>query len=131
MGELVVGTFRPRNKRYELKTLPSAWVELRRNSYGAKLDRMQMSSSIKTSISTKGRGDDEDIPAELVSALKNITYLAFAECIVDHNIGDEKGEPLDFRNKSAVDRLEPSVGDEISALIDAHNEEIPEDEAGK
>lgn len=126
----VVATFKPREETYQLVSIPGGWIKLRRLSYGARLQRLQLGSSLKTSIKPGGRGKDDEIPAEIVSALKETVYLDLKNCVVDHNLTDSNGRDLNFSSPFDVDALDPAVGEEISALIDRHNSEMGEAEQG-
>ena len=127
---LVVATFRPRVQRYDLKSVKSGWVELQRLAYGARLQRLQLASTLKTSIKPGGRTEEEDIPAEIASALVATTRLDFAYCVVDSNLGNQVGRKLDFHDPKDVEALDPAVGEEISELIDKHNGPLTEEEQG-
>ena len=51
-----------------------------------------------------------------------VTEFEFRNCIVDHNLEDENGNLIDFTRPMQAWRLDPKIGQEISALIDARNQ---------
>src|SRR5262245_60024641 len=104
-------------ERFDLKTCPEGWVELKRMTYGQFLERRDMAS--KMSFETDGR---KDRPAELVTMHRRVAAFEFRNCIVDHNLEDENGTPLDFRQPMILDRLDPRIGQEIGELIDKMNQ---------
>lgn len=127
---LVVATFKPRVKTYELKSIKGGWVTLQRLSYGARLQRLQLASTLRTSIKPGGREATEDIPAEIASALVETTRLDFKFCVVDHCLANQVGRKLDFAKPSDIEGLDPAVGDEIAQLIDDHNGVLDEADQG-
>ena len=55
-------------------------------------------------------------------------FYTFKNCIVDHNITDDKGVSLDFNKEMTLRMLSPVVGVEIEKLIDKLNAEDEADE---
>jgi hypothetical protein len=111
-------------ERFELKTLPEGFVELRRMSYGEFLKRRDMISK----VSYEGQG--RDTKATMEFAQEVVTRYEFQTCIVDHNLEDDNGKNIDFRSKQAFAVLAPTIGEEIAELIDklnGFNEEADED----
>lgn len=111
-------------ERHDLKSLPEAFVELRRMSYGQKLKRQQMVSSMR--FSSQGKSKDFAGEMDLVNA--KVAEFEFAQCIADHNLEDDKGRKLDFHQPRNVHSLHPRVGDEISELIGKMNNFDEEDD---
>jgi hypothetical protein len=107
----------------DLKSLPGAYVELRRMSYGHKLQRQQLA----TQMSVKGSGKNAEM--DLKTETVKVAAFEFANCVVDHNLEDENGGKLDLTKVSDVTRLHPQVGDEISGYIDSMNNFEDSDEA--
>lgn len=104
-------------QRFELKSLPEGWVELKRLTFGQFLYRRSLSSNLKLSGDRKS-----DIAGIMELANKKVTTYEFQHCIVDHNLEDEDGRKSNFRNESDVDRLDPRVGEEINLHIDGMNQ---------
>jgi hypothetical protein len=104
---------------FELRSLPEAFVTLRRLTYGEWLDRQTMSMSMEMS------GDNrENATARMQIAQAAVSQYEFSKCIVDHNLEDDAGNKLDFRTKTAmtISLLDPRVGQEIGTLIDKMNQ---------
>ena len=120
-------------ERFPLTTLPAVgeeeegWVELRRLSYGEKLQKDAEAMKMRFAMSGATKGD---IDAEVSLISEFVTYLEFAKCIIAHNLttpidpsDESKGErELNFRNQADVKLLDPRVGDEISTLIGELND---------
>lgn len=111
-------------EKFDLKTCPGGYVCLRRMTYGEKLNRQQMSSKMSF---TGGKKDFEGT-MDLVNT--KVREIEFQKCIVDHNLEDESGRKLDFRNKMDIHSLDPKIGDEIDELISDMNNYDEEDEEG-
>lgn len=105
-------------ERFELKTLPEGYVVLRRLTYGEFMKRRQMTSNLSVS-GGKGRQDFEGV---LELANQKVTEFEFASCVVEHNLEDENGDLLDFKNPIHLQMLDPRVGEEISSYIDKMNQ---------
>lgn len=123
---LVNAEARPSEKLYELKSLPGAWVLLRRFDHGQMIDRMGK-------ILVAGMPTQDDDGQMNQSGDIHIDHRAqrihdFSKAIVDHNLGDAKGRKYSFKNPQHVFAIDPTVGDEINDLIGEHQEVIPEDE---
>ena len=111
-------------QRYDLKTLPEGFVELKRMSYGAWLHRQEMSMRLKIEAER-----NKAVAGEMAMANKAVTQYEFQQCIVNHNLEDENGQELDFRSIQTLEKLDPRVGNEIGQLInDMH--EFNEEELG-
>jgi len=114
-------------ERFDLETLPAAdgeeggFVELKTMSYGAFLKRKDMI----TKMSVKGQGKSAETLLEMAN--EKLTHYEFKECIVDHNLEDDGGTKLDFAKPTAIQRLNPRVGEEISTYIDKLNKFDAED----
>jgi hypothetical protein len=112
-------------ERYDLKTCEGGFVELRTMSYGEFLRRRDLLS--KMSFEGKGKNDQK---ATIESANAVVAQYEFQACIVDHNLEDDNGKPLDFRSNRTFATLDPRVGEEIASYIDKMNkwdEESEED----
>jgi hypothetical protein len=120
-------------ERFPLTTLPAVdgeeggWVELRRLSYGEKLQKDAEAMKMRFAMNGAKQGD---IDAEVSLISEFVTYLEFAKCIINHNLttpvnpsDPESAErPLDFRRQEDVKLLDPRVGDEISTIIGELND---------
>jgi hypothetical protein len=119
-------------ERHNLRTLPEGFVELRRMSYDAYLQRRDMVTQIKLAGNQgKGRGSGEDNFAGEVSMMnRKVSAFEFKECIVDHNLEDDDGSLLDFSKAHTLKKLHPQVGQEIDKLIEDMNAFATEEEQG-
>ena len=105
--------------RVDLKSCPGGFVELRRMTYGEKLERQ---NEMKLSLEL---GKGKDLRGEMAMANKAATQRDFKNCIMSHNLEkDTNGTPFDFSNPYDVLLLDPRVGEEIDA-------EKAKQEAGK
>jgi hypothetical protein len=102
-------------EKHPLKTCPGGWVELRRLSYGQKLERQ----SLAMQSSIRGEGKKAEMNMTMMQQL--VTSYEFKHCVADHNLEDDNGEKLDFRNSQNVFALDPRIGEEIETLIERMN----------
>jgi len=124
--------------RIELKTLPAAGMEeggfvvLRRLTYGQKIQRTQMATEV--SMHQDGKGGKNSSPEMLMKmTTERVAVFDFASCIVDHNLEDEHGRKLDFKQPQSVFMLDPRVGEEIANHMDEMNNfegDLPNSETG-
>jgi hypothetical protein len=113
---LVDGGVNTEEIRYELKSLPGAWVELRQMSYGDVLVRQDMVMDMKIQMADrKSRAST----MELTPANVQTTAFDFQKCVVRHNIRNPKtkrafqfSNPADWRGV-----LNPKAGKEIDKKI--------------
>ena len=103
--------------RKDLQTCPEGYVVLRRLSYGQLLQRREMSAKMTFAGNSKS-----DMLGELNAANQKVTEYEYANCIVEHNLEDENGTLLNFKQAWAVQSLDPRIGDEISKYIDELNQ---------
>lgn len=104
-------------ERKDLKTLPEGFVVLRRMTYGQFLKRQELAMGMSMS-----GADKNDMQMAIAIASRKATEFEFANCIVEHNLEDENGQPLDFSNPNTLDRLDPRIGNEIGAYINEMNQ---------
>lgn len=99
--------------KYELKTCEGGYVVIKRMPYGKWLKRSEMSLEMKAQQQKGSRSTDLDI------SLMNlqVTLFEFSTCIVDHNLEDETGNKLDFKNAVSFELLDPRIGNEIAGYI--------------
>ena len=102
----------------QLKTCPGGYVRLRRMTYGQYLKRRSMAMEMQMQTgASKGQGATMGIEmAELA-----VAEFEFGICIAEHNLEDEAGNALDFRQKFAVHVLDPRIGQEIGDHINKMN----------
>ena len=117
-------TFNPaETERKDLKSLPGAYVELRRMTYGQTLERRAL---MKLSIST--RKGQKDLTGEMAMANRRIQEYEFKHCIVEHNLTDSEEKLLDLKNPVVLQKLHPRVGQEIEGYISDMNNFEDDDE---
>lgn len=98
--------------RKELKSLPEAFVVLRRLSYGDWLTRQSLAMNM-----TLEQDAAKDTKAAISMSQRAVAEWEFQECIVEHNLMSAPDVLLDFRSKSALKMLDPKVGTEVAAYI--------------
>jgi urease gamma subunit len=104
----------------DLKTLPGAWVQLRRMSYGAKLTRMGLVGKMSVEMRKQSRGGAR---GQMEMMQRAATIFDFQQCVVDHNLYADDAETIKMNLTTEHDiiSLDPQVGEEISTLIDNLN----------
>lgn len=111
-------------ERFNLETLKDGdevgWVELRRLSFGEKLDKDAEAMKMRFDVKDAGQGGDMGAEVAMINAA--VTQKEFAKCIVDHNLEDENGNKLNFQRAEHVRELDPRVGQEIQDLIAEMND---------
>ena len=98
--------------KFPLKTLPEGYVVLRRMSFGQILERRMF-----TKLEVESGGKGKDLRGELAMANRRVTEFEFKHCIVEHNLEDDDGRPLNLSTVPDFNKLDPRVGQEIEALI--------------
>lgn len=106
-------------EKHELKTCENGFVVLKRLSYGSKLKRQEM--ALKMSMEAQKGGRKDDVRTLIDTMQRASAEFDFKNCIVDHNLENDDGQPLDFRSGYTLDILDPRIGEEIGTLIDAMN----------
>jgi hypothetical protein len=125
-------------ERKELKTLPAnpeiegpdgaaGYVMIRRLSGGEKMARRAINS--KMSVKAGGKGKNADATTEINAFDERVDLFDFAHCITAHNLTDEKGRPLNFRDPADVKMLAGHVMEEIQTYMDELNNFELDDEA--
>lgn len=106
-------------RRFDLKTLPEGYVELRRMSYG----ELMTSQDLAYQVQMRANEADASSPeVGLTVTRMAITEYQFRTCIVSHNLEDQTSRALDFSRAMDVHMLDSNVGQEISDIIDReHN----------
>lgn len=120
-----VATRKAETVRRELKTCPpDGYVVLRQLSFDEMLERRDGATKILME-----RGANADASMALQIANKWSNYFSFPRCIVEHNLTDEDGNPIDFAEKviaQTFKTLDPKIGAEIEGHIDKLNQEDEE-----
>lgn len=119
------GTISQETYKRELKSLPpDGFVELKMLPYYDMLVRRDKGSIASMEQTQQKRGSKEPVSQKLmIESLQTWerAYM-FKNCIVDHNITDKKGNPLNFNDEMALHILNPAVGMEIERYIDELHE---------
>ncbi len=102
----------------ELETLEGGFVVLRPMSYGQILERQDMMMLMQMNMQEVGGDRSMDIKM----MAKKAAYFDFAKCVADHNCENADGMKLDLTQPSAIDSLDPRIGQEIGKLIDELNQ---------
>lgn len=121
------------HERFELKNCPGGFVVLRTLSFHEMMQRRDIASKLWTEFSQgKGKkkgGAEEAMRAQLEVMNVAVMEFEFKNCIVEHNLEDDNGVPLDFNNPLTYHSLDPKIGAEINRYIEALTQE-DEDDAG-
>lgn len=115
--------------RYDLKTCPGGFVELRALTYQEMLHRQDGSSRMHMEAKRRGRNNNQADKVEFDIMQQWTREYEFSHCVVDHNLEDDTGNKLDFKNKNTFAVLDPKIGEEIETLIDNLNQIGDEDES--
>lgn len=100
-------------QRFELKSLPTGYVVLKKMSYGQILARQEMAMRVQMQMASR----KQDPTMEIKNANQEVAVFEFSHSIVDHNLEDEQGARLDFKQAMSVIYLDPAVGQEIADNI--------------
>ena len=126
------GTISQETYKRELKSLPpDGFVELKMLPYYDMLVRRDKGSiaSMEQTQQRRKKGEPESAKLMIESLQTWERAYMFKNCIVDHNITDKNGTPLDFRKEETLHFLNPKVGTEIERLIDElHSEDDLEED---
>lgn len=125
---MVVAVVQGEPEHRDLKTLPGGYVCIKRMNHGEKLTRQQFTS--KMTMRTSGRGQAASMESVIDLFKEEVSLYDFAHCVVDHNLEDVDGRPLNFKNPNDVKLLEGRVAEEISTYIDELNNFERDEEAG-
>ena len=102
-------------KKFDLKSLPEGFVELRPMSFGQVVQRRSL---LKLSVVA---GKNKSFQGEMAMMSEEVTRFEYRTCIVDHNLEDETGRKLNLASENDFRRLDPRVGSEIDQLISDMN----------
>lgn len=127
-----VATITETSERFDLKSLPGAYVVVKRMTYGQKLTRQQMAMKMQMRGNSKR---DSTLDIEMMNRLTSL--WSFANLIGEHNLTelmpDGSERPLNFANVADAEKIRSDVGEEIDTLIDKLNnfdEDADESEPG-
>lgn len=128
-----IGVILQATVKKELKTCPpDGYVEIKRMNYGESLERKDLMAEMSMEMrDNKTRSKDENIKLQMKMLQEKISLWEFATLIVDHNITDDKGAKLNFKNPSHVKALVGQLGDEITKYINELNSFEDDEETGK
>lgn len=109
---------------HDLKTCEGAFVALKQLSFDQMLERRDKAMRMTMESETgKGRPSSK---IEMESAMQWTRFFEFSNCIVEHNLEDDNGQPLNFNNPMTLKILDPKVGAEIERYIEELNQEDEE-----
>ena len=120
--------------RIELKTCPpDGFVELRTLTFHEMNSRLEIAGRMYQEQQTPKRGMKQKQPDTVRSYMEiantAVTEYEFRNCIVNHNLEDENGDPIDFTRPMQYWRLDPKVGQEIDDAITNLNQWEDDDTA--
>jgi hypothetical protein len=110
-------------EKVELKTCPGGFVQLRKMTYGQKLERQNAAAKMSMSL---GKGRNKRAEIDMMN--RAATTYEFKMCVVDHNLEDATGIKYDLTTQAGVEALDPRIGEEISSLIEKLNNFEDDDE---
>lgn len=122
-------------QRFDLKTLPDAYVCIRRMTHGEKIHRQGLVNKAK--FSHKRGTRDTSIEMEIIN--EHVTLYTWAKVITEHNLEylTNSSDPtsaarLDFSKPEHVRMVDGQVAEEINTHIDSivNFEEVDDGEVG-
>jgi hypothetical protein len=111
-------------RHHDLKTCEGGFVKLKQLSFDQMLERRD--KAMKMSMDQRFDERKPSNRVELESAMQWTRFFEFSNCIVEHNLEDDSGAPLNFNNPMTLRILDPKVGQEIERYIEALNQEDEE-----
>jgi hypothetical protein len=111
-------------ERFELKSLPGAYVVIRRMTYGEKLQKSEMTMKMRMDMA-----DKKNMGADMQMLNRQVTIWSFARLIEDHNLERTPGVLLNLKSPVDVEALDGVVGEEIDTYIDKVNNFEDDEEA--
>jgi hypothetical protein len=116
-------------ERFELDSLPGAFIVLRRMTYGQVLERQSMITMSFVQENEAG-SKKKKTRSELSMANLHVTIFEFSKSIVEHNLEDAQGRVLNFTSPADLQSLDPRVGQEVDKLITKYNKLDDDDSEG-
>ena len=105
-------------ERFDLKSCPGGFVVLRRLTYGQYLERQGLAMQLQ--MQSVGKKSDAKIDIDM--AQQKVAEFEFKHCIAEHNLEDDQGNLLDFRQAFTLTMLDPRIGQEIGDCIAKMND---------
>ena len=114
----------------DLRTCPGGFVKLRQLPYAEMLARRDIITkmsleSVPASLGAEQKDEIQRAHIEMANLESN--RFTFRHCIVEHNLEDDNGKLLDFKDRRTLERLDPKIGMEIEEAIDKLNQEDEEE----
>jgi hypothetical protein len=102
-------------QRFELKSCPGGFVDLRRMTHGERLHRQDIAMDISMQSDQRNKTAEMSItPTQTL-----VVQFEFASCIVGHNLElDDEGTLINFKAPEQFAELDGRIGEEISAHIE-------------
>lgn len=110
---------------HDLKTLEGGFVKLKQLSFDQMLERRDKAMRMTMESQTTGTRQPTS-KIEMESAMQWTRFFEFSNCIVEHNLEDDNGVPLNFNNPMTLRILDPKIGAEVERLIEELNQEDEE-----
>jgi hypothetical protein len=119
-------TVDPSAERFDLKTCPGGYVELRTLNFHEMEVRKDIMGRVyrEARVDTPGKGrrkqaEDEVMRAYFESMNVAVTEFEFRNCITEHNLYVDEAETqlIDFTKPMHTWKLNPKIGQEISEII--------------
>ena len=108
----------------ELKTLEGGFVDLKQLSFDQILERRDKAMRMSMEqVDDKKKSKNEKTMVQFESAMQWARFFEFSNCIVEHNLEDDNGKPLNFNNPMTMKILDPKIGSEIEKYIEEMNME--------
>ncbi len=118
-------------KKFELKSCPGGFVNLRRFNYGEVLHRREIGGEMSGTPGKDEKGANKGLEKfDLKVHHVEIQTYEFSRAIVDHNLEDDTGKKLNLGTVEGIAQLDSTIAQEIEELINALNEP-PGDEESK
>lgn len=103
-------------ERIDLESCPGGYVVIKKLTYGEYLTRQDLAMKVQMAEGQGGKAQLEMKGANLV-----VTCFEMQRCIVEHNLEDDSGNPLNFKVEATTTILDPIIGQEISEAIERMN----------
>ena len=108
---------------------PDGFVELRTLSFHEMNTRSDIASRMYSEQKPNVKKPKEEVVRGYLEIMNvAVTEFEFRNCITDHNLEDENGNPIDFTRPMQAWRLDPKIGQEIGKYIDELNNFDDEEE---
>lgn len=105
--------------RYDLKSCPEGFVELRKMDYGEVMHRRDIAADV--SLSGQDASSNGQTKTSIQMNNSAVQEFEFSVTIVDHNLEDANGSKLNLTQVTAIKSLDPQIAQEIETLIDEMN----------